>query len=74
MLLDELDFPGYDTPDPRTGHIIVEVKTPGGLQLVDFSCSRRVIALPTGQLNAIRCPQHPFLGLAVTTDEAWHAL
>ena len=54
VLLDELDFPGFDAPDPRTGHIIVEVKTPGALQLINFSCSKRVIALPTGVLNATR--------------------
>lgn len=26
VLLDELDFPGFGKPDPRTGHIIVELK------------------------------------------------
>lgn len=54
VLLDELEFPGFEVPDPRTGHIIVEVKTPGALQLINFSCSRRVVALPTGHLNATR--------------------
>lgn len=54
VLLDELDFPGFGKPDPRTGHIVVEVKTPGAADLVKFSCSNRVIALPTGVLNATR--------------------
>ena len=54
VLLDELDFPGFDKPDPRTGHIIVEVKTPDAKELIEYSCSKRVIALPTGVLNARR--------------------
>ena len=41
-------------PDPRTGHIVVEVKTPGTSALISYTCSQRVIALPTGQLNAKR--------------------
>ena len=28
MILDELDFPGWGTADPRTAAIIVELKTP----------------------------------------------
>ena len=54
VLLDELDFPGYGVPDLRTGHIVVEVKTPGATELIEYSCSPRVVALPTGQINAIR--------------------
>lgn len=54
VLLDELDFPGFDTADPRTGHIVVEVKTPDALELVQYSCSPRVMALPTGVMNANR--------------------
>ena len=54
ILLDELDFPGFDKPDPRTGHIIVEVKTDDAKQMIEYSCSKRVIALPTGLLNARR--------------------
>lgn len=55
VLLDELDFPGFGVPDPRTGHIVVEVKTPDALELIDYSCSPRVVPLPTGRMNAIRC-------------------
>ena len=54
VLLDELDFPGFEVPDPRTGHIVVEVKTPGALELISYSCSPRVVALPTSHLNATR--------------------
>lgn len=54
VLLDELDFPGFDKPDTRTGHIVVEVKTLDALQLIGYSCSKRVIALPTSLYNAKR--------------------
>ncbi len=54
MLLDELDFPGFGVPDPRTGHIVVEMRTPHSAALLKYSCSGRVLALPTVQLNARR--------------------
>ena len=54
VLLDELDFPGFEVADPRTGHIVVEVKTPDALELIKYSCSDRVMALPTGLMNAHR--------------------
>ena len=54
VLLDELDFPGFGVEDPRTGHIVVEVKTPDASELVSYSCSSRVLALPTGLMNAHR--------------------
>ncbi len=58
MLLDELDFPGFGAADPRTGHIVVEVKTPDASELINYSCSSRVLALPTGLMNAHRF-RHP---------------
>lgn len=54
VLLDELDFPGFGVPDPRTGHIVVEMRTPHSAALLKYSCSKRVLALPTVQLNARR--------------------
>eukprot|EP00891_Asterochloris_glomerata_P004631 jgi/Astpho2/4631/Aster-x0209 len=54
VLLDELDFPGFGVADPRTGHIVVEVRTPNAVSLLKYSCSARVLALPSGQLNARR--------------------
>ena len=54
VLLDELDFPGFGVHDPRTGHIVVEMRTPHCAALLKYSCSSRVLALPTVQLNARR--------------------
>ena len=54
VLLDELDFPGFGVEDPRTGHIVVEVKTPDASELINYSCSSRVLALPTALMNAHR--------------------
>ena len=57
VLLDELDFPGFGVHDPRTGHIVVEMRTPHGASLLKYSCSPRVLCLPTIQLNARRLAQ-----------------
>ena len=54
ILLDELDFPGAGVPDPRTGTIIVELKTSNATPLLRYTCSKRIIALPTSQLNSRR--------------------
>jgi hypothetical protein len=54
VLLDELDFPGMGQPDPRVGHIVVELKTANAVPLLRYSCSNRIIGLPTAQLNARR--------------------
>lgn len=59
VLLDELDFPGVGVPDPRTGSIVVELKTVNALPLLRYSCSSRVISLPTAQLNARRWACQP---------------
>lgn len=47
VLLDEMERQGQ-------GHIILELKTSNALPLVKFSCSSRIVALPTTQLNARR--------------------
>ena len=65
VLLDELDFPGFGVHDPRTGHIVVEMRTPHGASLLKYSCSPRVLCLPTIQLNARRLAQQQVMS-AVT--------
>ena len=47
-------FAGFDVPDPRKGHILVELKTANAMKLVQYCTSARVIAMPTAQLNARR--------------------
>ena len=54
ILLDELDFPGFGVPDPR-GQIVVEIKSPNTMSMLHYSCSARITALHTGQMNARRC-------------------
>ena len=49
-----LQLAGFGMPDPRTGHIVVEMRTPHSAALLKYSCSKRVLALPTVQLNARR--------------------
>ncbi len=41
-------------PDPRKGHILVELKTANAVKLMQYGTSKRVIAMPTAQLNARR--------------------
>ncbi|KAK9843129.1 hypothetical protein WJX74_007389 [Apatococcus lobatus] len=65
VLLDELDFPGYDVPDYRTGSIVVAVQGASAVGLLDYCCSSRVLVLPTAQLNARRIGRmvrHPVVG------------
>lgn len=45
---------GFDRPDPRKGHILVELKTANAVKLTHYCTSARVIAMPTAQLNARR--------------------
>ena len=54
ILLDELDVPGRGSPDPRMGRILVELKTPNAVRLLNYCCSKRVQALPTALANARR--------------------
>jgi len=66
VLLDELDFPGVGEPDPRTGDIIVELKTANAVPLLRYSCSTRIMGLATAQLNARRMARiikSPVVGL-----------
>jgi len=55
VLLDELDYPGAGLPDPRTAHVVVELKTANAIPLLRYCCGPRIMALPTAQLNARRC-------------------
>lgn len=54
ILLDELD--GYRglRKGRALGHIVVETRTANAVPLLRFSCSKRVIAMPTGHINARR--------------------
>lgn len=54
ILLDELDDYRGLRKGRALGHIVVETRTANAVPLLRYSCSRRVIALPTGQLNARR--------------------
>ncbi|CAL8470852.1 g10394 [Coccomyxa elongata] len=64
VLLDELDFPGAGKPDPRRGYIVVGLQTQEATGLLKYSCSERVIPVPTNNLNARRISrniQYPVL-------------
>ncbi|CAL8468748.1 g8288 [Coccomyxa elongata] len=50
ILLDEMETPAAS----RGGRIIVEVKTLNALAVLQYSCSVRVMALHTGEMNARR--------------------
>lgn len=54
ILLDELDDYRGLRKGRAMGHIVVETRTHNAVPLLRFSCSRRVIALPTGLLNMHR--------------------
>lgn len=54
VLLDELDFPGIGQPDPRLGHIVIELKTSNAVgpdQIRDCHVQQDMwCATETGQL------------------------
>ncbi len=52
VLLDELPPPAR----APAGAIVVEAKASGALRLMQSTCSRRVLAVPTTALAAFRCP------------------
>jgi len=54
ILLDELDDYRGLRKGRALGHIVVETRTANAIPLLRYSCSKRAIALPTGQLNARR--------------------
>lgn len=54
ILLDELES-SQPQQGLNAGRIIVEVKTLNALSVLQFSCSVRVMALHTGEMNARRC-------------------
>ena len=45
---------GAGKPDPRTGHIVVGLQTQEAVGLIRYSCSARVVPVPTTYLNARR--------------------
>lgn len=54
ILLDELDDYRGLRKGRALGHIVVETRTANAIPLLRYSCSKRTLALPTGQLNARR--------------------
>lgn len=54
ILLEELDNYRGLRKGMALGHIVVETQTSNAVPLLYYSCSRRVMALPTGRLNARR--------------------
>lgn len=64
-MLDELD--GYRglRKGRALGHIVVETRTANAVPLLRFSCSKRVIAMPTGHMNARRVSGAPRSGFRV---------
>lgn len=54
ILLDELDDYRGLRRGRALGHIVVETRTSNAVPLLRYSCSKRVIAMPTQQLNARR--------------------
>eukprot|EP00775_Hariotina_reticulata_P003585 gene3585-3850_t len=64
ILLDELDDYRGLKKGRALGHIVVETRTSNAVPLLRYSCSKRVIALPTLQLNArrlARMVKRPFI-------------
>ncbi|CAK0782676.1 hypothetical protein CVIRNUC_005871 [Coccomyxa viridis] len=64
VLLDELDYPGPRQQDMRQGHIIVGLQTQEATSIIKYSCSKRVIPIPTSYLTARRISrniQYPVL-------------
>ena len=60
ILLDELES-SQPQQGLNAGRIIVEVKTLNALSVLQFSCSVRVMALHTGEMNARRSACLPAL-------------
>ena len=59
VLLDELPTPANAAP----GAIVVEAKESNALRLVQSTCSRRVLAVPTTALAAFRWCSEPWMDL-----------
>ena len=66
ILLDELDDYRGLRKGRALGHIVVETRTANAVPLLRYSCSKRVMAMPTGQLNArrvgMKCAPQPVTG------------
>lgn len=66
ILLEELDNYRGLRKGMALGHIVVETQTSNAVPLLYYSCSRRVMALPTARLNARRvgncCWQNACMG------------
>lgn len=75
ILLDELES-SVPVGQGGGGRIIVEVKTLNALAVLQYSCSIRVMALHTGEMNARRCCAAfpPLLLAAISTCHVLLAL
>ena len=45
---------GFGKPDPRTGTVLVELRTANGVALVEYSCSSRVVPLNSSSFCSTR--------------------
>lgn len=56
ILLDEMRTKsGRSAEAARQGVVVVELLDPASIHILEYSCSRRVVALPSGLINARRC-------------------
>ena len=45
---------GFGQPDPRTGTVLVELRTANGVALVEYACSARVVPLNSSSFCSTR--------------------
>lgn len=46
---------GFGQPDPRQGHVVVQLRTSSAVDLLRYACSPRIIPMSTNQINSSRC-------------------
>ena len=49
---------GFGQPDPRKGHVVVQLRTSSAVDLLRYACSPRIIPMSTNQINSSRCAAH----------------
>jgi hypothetical protein len=67
-------MPGPSKPDPRQGRIIVGLQTREATAMLRYSCSKRVMPVPTAYLNARRLDLSSLAGLAHGDPSSTHTL
>ena len=50
---------GFGQPDPRKGHVVVQLRTSSAVDLLRYACSPRIIPMSTNQINSSRCAATP---------------